>query len=531
MRMNILIVDDEIDVLDGIIAGVDFESIGIHNAYTANNVSSAKKLMESYPIDIMITDIEMPGESGLALLEWIQSNELPIVSILCTAYAHFDYAKKALENKAFSYYLKPIYYEDLTKIISSAVQEVNLRKMQSDYIGYGKRWDHFQKQIRNFFWKEMIFGITSGKTADIAYLENTYRINYSEEDLFSAILIDVLRMEKATEDAGGIPLVAEEIYSLEKSEGVTLEAVFSPRNSVVYVICRTDDPSSFMKNVIGYCRDTLHTEINCYYLQNVPYAAIPKAFRRAENIYRDDFSLVNRIINVSKYQHKNGTYSNPKLKEWEYLFSQDRTQTIYQEAERILKNEVFSPHGRYADRAVFRMDIFQLMNVVLYKHEIRSSELFQQIRGSEIYENSERSVEDMMRFVHYTLDTASQCIVRANNVNDTINIALKYIDDNISSELSRERIAKLLYLNPDYFSRLFKKRMGCSVGAYIRNRKLELAKEFLLYSNKSIGMIAYDVGYESMSYFSQIFKKYVGVTPKEYRMRKSAPPNFPGEAD
>ena len=177
------------------------------------------------------------------------------------------------------------------------------------------------------------------------------------------------------------------------------------------------------------------------------------------------------------------------------------------------------------------MDIFQLMNVVLYKHEIRSSELFQQIRGSEIYENSERSVEDMMRFVHYTLDTASQCIVRANNVNDTINIALKYIDDNISSELSRESIAKLLYLNPDYFSRLFKKRMGCSVGAYIRNRKLELAKEFLLYSNKSIGMIAYDVGYESMSYFSQIFKKYVGVTPKEYRMRKSAPPNFPGEAD
>lgn len=526
--MNILLVDDEIDVLDGIIAGVDFESIGIHNAYTASSVSGAKKLMESYPIDIMITDIEMPGESGIALLEWIQRNELPIVSILCTAYAHFDYARKALENKAFNYYLKPIYYEDLTKIIASAVQEANLRKLQSDSIEYGRCWGHFREQIRNLFWKELILGIASGRTADIAYLEDTYQVSYPQDELFSVILIDVLQQEKR---ADGVVLVEEAVYALGKAGATGLEAVFSPRSSVIYVICRAEEPAGFLRQVIAHCRDTLHMEINCYYLPSVPCAAIPKAFRRAENIYRDDFSLVNRIIQVSKYQHQNGSYSNPRLKEWEHLFCQNQLPAICREAEQLLRNEVFSSHGRYADRKAFRMDILQLLNVVLYKHEIRSGELFSQLRESEIYEHSERSTEDMMRFVSYALNMASRCIAQANNISDTINIALKYIDDNISGELSRESISKLLYLNPDYFSRLFKKRMGCSVGTYIRNRKLELAKEYLLYSNKSVGMIAFDVGYESMSYFSQIFKKYVGVTPKEFRMHRSASPDFSGKAD
>lgn len=229
--MNILLVDDEIDVLDGIIAGVDFESIGIHNAYTASSVSGAKKLMESYPIDIMITDIEMPGESGIALLEWIQRNELPIVSILCTAYAHFDYARKALENKAFNYYLKPIYYEDLTKIIASAVQEANLRKLQSDSIEYGRCWGHFREQIRNLFWKELILGIASGRTADIAYLEDTYQVSYPQDELFSVILIDVLQQEKR---ADGVVLVEEAVYALGKAGATGLEAVFSPRSSVIY---------------------------------------------------------------------------------------------------------------------------------------------------------------------------------------------------------------------------------------------------------------------------------------------------------
>lgn len=529
--MNILLVDDEADILDGIIAAIDFEALGIHNVYAASNAAHAKKIMESYPIDIIITDIEMPNESGLALLEWINQNELPVVSILCTAYAYFDYAQKALSSKAFSYYLKPIYYEDLSKIIASAVQEVERRRMQSDYIRYGKRWGNLQTQIKSFFWKELILGGMGKEPADLAYLEDTYGISYPKEDRFCAVLIDLVKTGKNADETAGVIVLMERIYACSGRDGLMIEAAFSPRSSVIYVVCKTDDPASFLRKLIQESSAELGMDINCYYLEQVPYLSLIRAFHQTENIYRDDFSLSNQVVNVSQYHHENRAYNNSRLKDWEYLLSQNKTAEIYTEAERMLKSSIFVEGARYADRGAFRLDIIQLVNVVLYKHGIRSGELLQQIKESEIYENSGKSIENMMRFVRYVLEAAMECVAKAADINDAINVALKYIDDNISSDLSRESIAKLMYLNPDYFSRLFKKRMGCSVGTYIRDRRLELAKELLVYSNKSIGMIAYDIGYESMSYFSQIFKKYTGVRPKEYRMKKRASPRSRGEAE
>lgn len=529
--MNILLVDDEADILDGIIAAIDFEALGIHNVYAASNAAHAKRIMESYPIDIIITDIEMADESGLALLEWINQNELPAVPILCTAYAYFDYAQKALSSKAFSYYLKPIYYEDLAKIISSAVEEAKRRRMQSDYIRDGKRWGNLQPKIKSFFWKELILGGMGEKSADLAYLQDTYGISYSQNDRFCPVLIDLVKIERNTDETAATVALTERVYSCAGRRGVTVEAAFSPRSSVIYTVCKTEEPAPFLRELVWESMTELGVDINCYYLEQISYPMLIHAFHQAENIYRDDFSMRDQVVDVAKYQHKNRAYNNPRLKEWEYLLSQNQTAEIYLEAEQMLKRNVFAEGARYADRSAFRLDIFQLVNVVLYKHGLRSGELLQQLKRSEIYENSGKSVEDMMRFVRYVLDASMECVARTVDINDTINIALKYIDDNISSDLSRESIAKQLYLNPDYFSRLFKKRMGCSVGTYIRDRRLEMAKELLLYSNKSIGMIAYDIGYESMSYFSQIFKKYTGVRPKEYRMKKNAPPQEHGGAE
>lgn len=526
--MNILLVDDEADILDGIIAAIDFEALGIHNVYAANNTAQAKKIMESYPIDIIITDIEMPCESGLALLEWINQNELPVVSILCTAYAYFDYAQKALLGKAFSYYLKPIYYEDLSKIISDAAQEAQRRQKQSDYIRYGKRWGNLQTQIKSFFWKELIIGRMGKTPEDLAYLESTYSISYPKEEQFCAVLIDVVKIGKSTDEAAGVAALTEWIRDGSGKAGLAVEAAFSPRNGVIYLVCKADAPEDALHGLIRESTERFGMEINCYYLEQVPYTELIQAFRRTESIYRDDFSMSNHVVSVSGYQHKNRVYSNPRLKEWEYLLNQNKTQEIYAEAERILKSSIFAQGGRYADREAFRQDIFQLVNVVLYKHGIRSGDLLQQVRSEEVYENSGRSAGDMMRFVRCVMDAAVTCIAKTADINDAINIALNYIDEHISSDLSREGIAKLLYLNPDYFSRLFKKRMGCSVGTYIRDRRLEMAKELLLYSNKSIGMIAYDIGYESVPYFSQIFKKYTGLRPKEYRMKKGSPPRESG---
>ena len=87
--MNVLLVDDEMDVLEGITDALDFDSLGIESVYLAQSAAHAREILLSRNVDIMVTDIEMPGESGLDLLQWVRDSGLDTVTLFCTSYANF----------------------------------------------------------------------------------------------------------------------------------------------------------------------------------------------------------------------------------------------------------------------------------------------------------------------------------------------------------------------------------------------------------------------------------------------------------
>lgn len=121
--LNVLIVDDEVNVLESIRKGISFDRVGIEGVYFAKNAIEAKAILKRVPIQIMITDIEMPQESGLELIKWTKTEHMNIVAILCTGYSDFNYAQKAIELQCFNYYLKPIMFSDLERILSAAVDK------------------------------------------------------------------------------------------------------------------------------------------------------------------------------------------------------------------------------------------------------------------------------------------------------------------------------------------------------------------------------------------------------------------------
>ncbi len=95
--------------------------------------------------------------------------------------------------------------------------------------------------------------------------------------------------------------------------------------------------------------------------------------------------------------------------------------------------------------------------------------------------------------------------------------AIEYIQQNISRDLNRIEIAEAVFLNPEYLSRLFKLETGGTLSEYITWEKMELAKEMLKSTDIPIGLIAQKTGYTNFSYFSQVFKRYTGLSPLEYR--------------
>jgi len=100
-----------------------------------------------------------------------------------------------------------------------------------------------------------------------------------------------------------------------------------------------------------------------------------------------------------------------------------------------------------------------------------------------------------------------------------IEVAIQYIHTQLASELSLEKVASVVYLNPVYFSQLFKQKTGTGFKEHVTHLRLERAMELLRGSDLKIGDVAERVGYPDVRHFSQVFRKKTGCTPSEYRQR------------
>ena len=103
----------------------------------------------------------------------------------------------------------------------------------------------------------------------------------------------------------------------------------------------------------------------------------------------------------------------------------------------------------------------------------------------------------------------------------SIRPALKIIDENISAPLREEELANACQYSPTYFSRLFHSIMGVTLKQYIIKKRLDLACGLLRSDREKIATIANSTGFKDVSYFSRVFKKHIGCSPGEFRMRKT----------
>ncbi len=96
-----------------------------------------------------------------------------------------------------------------------------------------------------------------------------------------------------------------------------------------------------------------------------------------------------------------------------------------------------------------------------------------------------------------------------------------YISEHLADPISSRDAAKQMNLDHSYFCRLFKKCFGENFQNYLCKFRVEKSKQLLRCTDAPISQIAYEVGFNGLSYYSQKFKEYSGVTPKEYRRRHS----------
>lgn len=132
---------------------------------------------------------------------------------------------------------------------------------------------------------------------------------------------------------------------------------------------------------------------------------------------------------------------------------------------------------------------------------------------TDIYQNSKYAYEFIMNLISYFLEQNHN-----KKLPSRIEASKKFIDENYNKNIGLEDIAEYVNLSKYHFTREFEKEVGMTPGKYITKARIKKSMELLLFSkDMNIEEIALEVGYNCGNYFSKVFKKYLGISPKEYR--------------
>ena len=186
--MNLLLVDDEVYVVRTLQKKIDWERQGVDRVFTAFNVERAKEIFLQEKIDILLTDIEMPRESGMQLIHWVREQEKDCQMICLTCHAEFQYAQEALHYGVMEYVVKPIDFQKLSEIIHRAVllQEENRKKKQQE--SQGCLWESNKQQIETAFWKDVLTGNAGENLDSIRKAAERARAEFDENEQYQLIL-------------------------------------------------------------------------------------------------------------------------------------------------------------------------------------------------------------------------------------------------------------------------------------------------------------------------------------------------------
>lgn len=138
--MKLLLVDDDIITIKGMLAGVDWVSLGIDQVLAAYDAAQAMEAIWKNSIDIILCDIEMPGKNGIELIRAVRAEYPDIACVFITCHAKFEYAQEALALGCLDYILKPAPYEVIADKVRGIVERLNAWHRDREIQKYGSLW-------------------------------------------------------------------------------------------------------------------------------------------------------------------------------------------------------------------------------------------------------------------------------------------------------------------------------------------------------------------------------------------------------
>lgn len=521
--MNLLIVDDEYYSVDGIRSKLDWPSLGIENVFCAYSMEQAQGFFKEQKIDIMLSDIEMPKGSGLELLNWIRQMQYPTVCLFLTSYARFDYASQALKLESIDYLLKPADYDTLLSAMQKAiakVQQLETEKLQAIHAEY---WDKSRIKLAEQFWSDLASQVIPPVRSQVQRVLTQLHLpqSWMEGGYYPVLLQcrlskDAVRWERNLFEYAVKNILNELLFSENETPVITRAGEL--QYLIILNGTRTRD------EVFEKCRKAIETltaslpaSFNFFAGGYGTVELIGEMARSLLEYARNNIRGENAVYDIEKAPAEESGVTAPPLVRWNDLLVSRRTDQLQWEAEQYLSNLQRSHNADRRDLVKFYHNFLQIVYSILERSGESAHKLFLNNASDVISEHACDSVDTMRSWLQHTLAAFNECMSVISQSSSPIETVKQYIREHLSEDLSRNSLAAVVYLSPDYLSHTFREKAGISLTEYITAERIRKAKELLLLNRSSIRDVALLTGFQNISYFSKQFKRSTGKTPQEFR--------------
>ncbi len=529
---RLLVVDDELFAIKGITQGIDWSDLQIESVMEAMDVDEAKEILRSERVDVLISDIEMPGENGLELLEWLQVHSPNTETIFLTGHANFSYAQRAIHLGSFDYVLKPVDHNQLKETVRKALELIREEREMLDfhetYKMYYQQWTQQLPALVERFWQDVLAGRTALHGQRLQTALDMYEIPLSMDGNLLPILISVeeWKEELSTRDEEimeyALRKAATEII-LQEGPGAVIQDRGDYNLGLIYLAPGERLERSIVtercREYVKACNRYFYCSVSCYVGEEAGINELQSSLSNLLDMERSNLKVMNEVFLQEQVKETaDGLQPPPSFADWLVLFEAGKKDELLSRIEEKLDSMQKEEVGQESLAAFY----FGFMNMIyLFAHK-------KGLSVNEIFTSPEMLDMNSVTRSYYHLRNWATRIVTAviettgSKLKDVSAVIAKiqhYIQTHLNEELHREELAALVYLNPAYVSRLFKKETGVSLSEYIQTVRMEQAKQLLAESNDKISSVAEAVGYSHFSHFAKLFKKITGITPQEYRKR------------
>lgn len=542
--LKVFLVEDEAIVRESIKKNICWEEHGYIFSGEASDGEMAYSMICEKKPDVVITDIKMPFMDGLELGQLLRKEMPNIKIIFLTGYGEFDYAKKAIQIGAMEYLLKPVTSSSLIEVIDRVAKVVEEENTHRSFI---EQYEQDMQEREKLESKSLFEDLILGRRAVSEILGEARKLRISLSGSFYSIILFSFYMGEFNDD-----IYSEEVILAQN----ILEADLKNNDQIVmfkrgiegYSLLVKGEDENSLRALLDALTQKISSVTEKHHIDISFFVGVGSIVNRLSDVHKS-FRQANRAFAYRHFIGKNKAVFSERLGKTANIHGDNNLSLDALDISKFDRKltEQFLRSG-LAEESVYLIDeIFnganknQLESIILRQYIIMDiyfacagyledigaskSELIDRCgdigKISEHLDSVNGSRAFLKRLLMETCKIRDECSTKKRS--NIIAQSKDYILQNYHLEdISLNMVAKNVNMSPTHFSAIFSKETGETFVEYLTSIRMDKAKEMLRFSDKKTAEIAWDVGYPNSHYFSFLFKKLNGISPRDFRAGKDS---------